>query len=410
MSQKNSVRAEDEFSRYMRVFPQADGWLGRSEEERDGLAYRHTLCEILQQPDTWLKTASQVLACANRLGALLDGCEQVVLTGSGSSEYAGECVRVPLQKALRMPVQTIGSGALLTNGTALLPETTALMVSFARSGDSPESVAALQVAQRLNANVRHLIITCNKQGRLSTSFRKGDDLEAIVLDPRTNDRSLVMTSSFTNMALAALGLSYLKAPQQFVRHAEQLSETGTNILRTAFERFPEFLQERFERAFYLASPSLFGAARESALKMTEMTAGRVITVCETYLGLRHGPMSAVHPDSLVACFLSADPLVRAYELDVVRELNQKQLGMKKLFIGSDIPSDIARPGDLTIDVAGFDDDDFTSILYVVAGQVLALLRCLQEGLRPDAPSKDGVISRVVGEFRIYGMEETAAVL
>lgn len=400
--------AEDDLSCYSCSFPQAAAWLERSPAERERLGYTHTLREILQQPETWLQTAGEVHSRLGRLKTLLDGCTSVVLTGSGSSEYAGECVRLTLQKALHLPVQTIGSGSLLTNGATLLPaEAAGLMVSFARSGDSPESVSALSMAQKLNPNIRHLIVTCNPHGRLTTSSKEDKDLEVMVLGPRTNDRSLVMTSSFTNMVLAAMSLAYLAAPEEFLQRAERLSDACGDVLRAVFDCYPVFLAQRFERAFYLASPSLLGAARESALKMTEMTAGRVMAVCETYLGLRHGPMSAVHPDSLVICYLSADPLIRAYELDVIHELSEKRLGMKKLFIGSDIPGDIAGPEDLIVDHAGFDDDDTSCILYVAAGQVLALLRCLGEGLRPDAPSEDGVINRVVSSFRIYGMEETA---
>ncbi len=405
MSLGSGLHAEDDFTRYSRSFPQAAAWLERTPANR--LGYTHTLPEILQQPETWLQTAAEVHARMGRLQALLEGCAYVVLTGSGSSEYAGECVRLFLQKTLRRPVQTVGSGSLLTNGSTLLPpEATGLMVSFARSGDSPESVSALLLAQKRNTNIRHLIVTCNPHGRLTTSFRNGKDLEALVLGPRTNDRSLVMTSSFTNMVLAATSLACLSAPDEYLRRAERLSAACTDVLRLVFGGFPAFLSQRFKRAFYLASPSLFGAARESALKMTEMTAGRVVTVCETYLGLRHGPMSAVHPDSLVVCYLSADPLTRAYELDVIQELNEKRLGMKKLLIGSGVPCEIAGPDDLIVDHAGFDDDDTTGILYVAAGQVLALLRCLGEGLCPDAPSEDGVINRVVSSFRIYGMEGT----
>ena len=408
MSLSNGTRAEEDILHYGRTYPQAAAWLDRPEAEQKRRGYKHTLCEILQQPDTWMQTAAQVMNSREALQSLLDGCTSLVLTGSGSSEYAGECVRLSLQQALGVPVQTVGSGALLTNGVTLLErEAAGLMVSFARSGDSPESVAALQLAQKLNANLRHLIVTCNPQGRLTTSFQEDANLKAVVLDSRTNDRSLVMTSSFTNMALASLGLTYLNSPEEFLKRTKSLSTTCGDLLRAAFAEFPAFLLQPFERAFYLASPSLFGAARESALKMTEMTAGRVITVCETYLGLRHGPMSAVHSNSLVVCYVSADPLIRAYEFDVIRELHEKHLGMKKLFLGSNIPRDIASADDLIVDLAGFDNDDTTSILYVVAGQVLALLRCLQEGLRPDAPSEDGVINRVVGDFRIYGMDETA---
>ena len=60
--------------------------------------------------------------------------------------------------------------------------------------------------------------------------------------------------------------------------------------------------------------------------MLEMTAGEVTTFPETYLGLRHGPMAAVDEGALVVCFLSADPVVRAFEVDLMRELDRKKLG------------------------------------------------------------------------------------
>lgn len=406
MPSGGSVRARD---RAPRQHPEPSynvSLLQSSAEQRRQLGCEHTLREILQQPETWRSTAELTLQHAAELRLLLDSSRSIVLTGSGSSEYAGECVRLPLQKVLGVPVQTTGSGSLLTNGATLLPgDAPALMISFARSGDSPESVSALMLARKLSPNMRHLVVTCNKQGKLSTSFQHEDGVSVVVLDERTNDQSLVMTSSFTNMVLAALGLAYLDETAEFLQRVQKLSTAAQDLLQTAFHRYPAFLVDRFERAFYLASPCLFGAARESALKMTEMTAGRVITVCETYLGLRHGPMSAVHPDTLVVCFVSADPLVRAYELDVIRELNRKQLGLKKLFVGHDIPRDVVGPADLVLEHPGLDDDEITSVLYVVAGQVLSLLRCLNENLRPDAPSEDGVINRVVSSFRIYGVEE-----
>jgi tagatose-6-phosphate ketose/aldose isomerase len=381
--------------------------LDRSIEEQEHAGYLHTLAEILHQPETWMVTAATMRELSRELDPLLSGAKAIVLTGSGSSEYAGECVRLPLQKALGVAVQTVGSGSLLTHGSVLLPnEPSSLMISFARSGDSPESVAAVSMALAGKPSVRHLVITCNREGRLVSSFADTDDVSAVVLDDRTNDRSLVMTSSFTNMVLACLSFSRRGEPDDFLALTQKLSDTGRELLLQAFRRLPSFARQNFTRAFYLGSAALVGATRESALKMMEMTSGRVFTACETYLGLRHGPMSAVHPDSLIVCFLSADASVRAYELDLIRELNDKKLGMCKLLVGCDIPTDIVAPNDLVLEHTGLNDDEVTSILYVAVGQVLAFFRCMEEGLRPDAPSEDGVINRVVGEFRIY--EEAAA--
>jgi tagatose-6-phosphate ketose/aldose isomerase len=144
-----------------------------------------------------------------------------------------------------------------------------------------------------------------------------------------------MTSSFTNMVLAATGIASHADIGTYTTSANQIADAAEALIPAAFATLQA--TQHYKRVFYLADPVIFGAAREAALKMTEMTAGRVITVAETYLGLRHGPMSAVHPDTFIVCFLSADPLIRAYEEDLIRELNAKELGIGKVFVGASIP-------------------------------------------------------------------------
>ena len=137
--------------------------------------------------------------------------------------------------------------------------------------------------------------------------------------------------------------------------------------------------------------------------MLEMTAGRVTTMCETYLGLRHGPMSYVHKDTLVICFLSSHPTPQAYEADLLRELDQKELGLLKLMVGEGVPSELVREDDVVVDCKGLGhvgDENFP-VIDVIAGQLLAFFRCLEEGLHPDSPSEDGVISRVVQTFALH---------
>jgi len=161
-------------------------------------------------------------------------------------------------------------------------------------------------------------------------------------------------------------------------------------------------QRPFTSAIFLGSGGRFGAAREAALKMLEMTAGGIHTMAETFLGLRHGPMSAVHDDTLVVCFLSADPVSRAYEGDLIQELNQKSLGTH-LLVGESLPDDLVRPTDAAIECKGLGiaGDDLGAVTDVVVGQLLAFFRCLALGLRPDAPSNNNVINRVVTEFTIH---------
>jgi tagatose-6-phosphate ketose/aldose isomerase len=163
----------------------------------------------------------------------------------------------------------------------------------------------------------------------------------------------------------------------------------------------------FKRAVFLGSGAGFGAARESALKMLEMTAGQVAAMAETYLGLRHGPMSYVHPDTLVVCFLSSDATVRAYECDLMCELDQKNVGMMKVIVGERVPSEIVREHDVVIDCPGLSHagEHAAAVIDVVVGQLLGLFRCLREGLRPDSPSESGVINRVVQNFALHFHDE-----
>ncbi len=381
--------------------------LNRTEEEQRKAGYFHTLREILQQPSTWLQTGAQMAPLSSELRTMVAGIRTVVLTGSGSSEYAGECVRLPLQKALCIPVQTVGGGALLTHGSqATNPLRPGLMVSLGRSGDSPESVEAISIILGTEPAIRHLVVTCNSDGRMATTYRNDPRVRLVVLANNTNDRSLVMTSSFTNMVLAAAFLGFLERPDQYVALLHKLSEKAQELLCGHFDRLAGLARRDFDRAIFLASGARLGSARESALKMMEMTAGNVFAVSESYLGLRHGPMSAVHPNTLVVCFLSSDPLVRAYECDLIRELNDKQLGAAKLIFGEEIPSDLARGEDLVIECGGLAalGDDYIPVLDVILGQVLGFFRCMKEGLQPDSPSNDGVINRVVQEFNLHHTE------
>ena len=378
--------------------------LAAPEEEQLRRGYFHTLREILQQPVSWVRTSQQITGLAPALRVSMEGVRNIVLTGSGSSEYVGHCVRLGLQDRLGVNTQAIGGGVLLTHSEQALPHgRPALLVSIARSGDSPESVGALSLLMQKEPEVRHVVLTCNATGKLATSFQDDSRVQVIALDDGTNDRSLVMTSSFTNLVLAAQFLGFLTEPGIYQSRCGKLSEIATELFETHVGTLARVGSMSFKRAVFLGSGARFGAAREAALKVLEMTAGQVAAMAETYLGLRHGPMSFVHSDTLVVCFLSSDATVRAYECDLMRELDQKNLGMLKVIVGDGVPADIVREQDIVIDCPGLANvgDDAAPVIDVAVGQLLGFFRCLQEGLRPDSPSESGVINRVVQSFTLH---------
>ena len=397
---------------WLRLLASAGGEMGTlladPADEQSRRGYHHTLREIAQQPFTWIETARNLAPRAGELRSALahvtgSGRGVLALTGSGSSLYAGECLAPGLQAALGIPVQAVASGELLTHPQGRLPRTgPCLVVSFARSGNSPESVAVLD-GLRAESSCRHLVITCNRHGRLAARGSTDASVTTVVLDDKTCDRSLVMTSSFTNMVLAGRLLALTDAPKDYEARALRLAGLAAQVLLRHGDGLAAAARTEFRSAVYLGSGGRHGAAREAALKMLEMTAGQVMTFPETYLGLRHGPMAAVDDRALVVCFLSADDVVRAYEADLVRELKRKGLGARKVLVGAEVPEDLVSPGDLVVDVPGLGavEDDDATVLDVLVGQTLAFFRCMAIGLRPDSPSDDGVISRVVESFAIH---------
>jgi fructoselysine-6-P-deglycase FrlB-like protein len=405
------------------VFPSLEAWLAeladRGEigrlleppfDEQCARGYGHTLREICQQPITWPETAAHMSRVSDTLAqALVDiGIDRhegsIVLTGSGSSLYAAECLAFPLQEALGIPVSTVPAGAVLTHATASLPPAGLfLLVSLARSGNSPESRAVVDLVLETLPRARHLLITCNREGALATGYGGVASVRTVVLDEKTNDRSLVMTSSFTNMVLAGQALAELDRLEAYAARANRLAEAAMRVLGDSADRLAAAARGGLRSAVYLGSGSRLAVAREAALKMVEMTDGRVWTLPESYLGLRHGPMSALDDHTLVVAFLSSNPVTRAYEMDLLRELERNRLGARRVVVGDGVPSEAAPgPDDLVVDVGdgGLRDADLLFV-DILVGQLLAFFRCRNEGLRPDAPSVDGVISRVVDTFEIH---------
>ncbi len=339
-----------------------------------------TIREIRQQPETWRDTVSRV--CATGMGPLPDA----VITGAGTSAYAGMAVASAWPGSI-----AIGTTELFLDFREPLTERK-LVVSLARSGNSPESVAVVEKIQKAMPEVRHIAVTCNAEGKLAGW--KG--VEAIVLSPLTNDRSLAMTSSFSNLVLGGTCLARLEEVETAL---PALCEGGETILAEHEATAKELAAAPPARMVVLASAPLFGAARESCLKTLEMTSGRIATMPETYLGLRHGPMSFIQPDTLVVCYISSDPKRRRYEMDLVKELREKKIGRLVALAPEGAEKALF---DVVISTAASSLPDYLRTpAEIVFAQLLAYHFSLGFGLDPDNPSPDGVINRVVQGVHIY---------
>lgn len=316
-----------------------------------------TRAEIFQQPELWPDTVKRVRAAG--IAAITDP----IITGAGTSAYAAMAIEAAWPGS-----RAVASTELLLDPRRFVAEG-GTVLSIARSGDSPESKAVVDKIPW----ARHVALTCNPEGALARHPR----VEPILLDPRTNDRSLVMTSSFSNMVLGGAALVRGEEVEAALPHMRIDVDALDNEARALASEPPE-------RFVALGSYRLFGAAREASLKVLEMTAGKIAALPETYLGLRHGPMSFLREDTPVLCFLSNNTDLARYENDLLNELRAKKIGrIIPVRTACELPDELRTPA------------------AIVFAQLLAFHWSLSLGLDPDKPSPGGVINRVVQGVRIY---------
>ena len=339
-----------------------------------------TRCEIMQQPRMWMDTLLRIEQASSRVSS------NAVITGAGTSYYAAMAIEAAWPGSRAVP-----STELLFDFERYLAPAGQL-ISLARSGDSPESAAVVEKIHAALPAANHLAITCNPAGRLANM----PGVEALLLHPCTNDHSLVMTSSFSCLALAGILLG--RAAEWKCKVAEAC-ESVERLLCELEAGAKAVASEIRERVVFLAPPSMAGAAREASLKLLEMTAGRVVPLFESYLGLRHGPMSFLECDTAVVCFVSSDPSVRRYELDLITELRSKRLGRLIGVIPEDAPRD---PFHTVLSTRACSLPDWLRTPFdIVFAQLLGLHLSLKHGFDPDNPSPDQVITRVVQGVRVY---------
>jgi tagatose-6-phosphate ketose/aldose isomerase len=372
----------------------------------------HLEREILQQPAVWrdLAAALRGVDLGTFLEPVLGRPEgRVLLVGAGTSAYAGQVAAPYLTRRLGRQVEAVATTDLVSNPLdVLVPDVPTLVVSFARSGNSPESLAACDLADQVLADVAHLVLTCNPDGSLARAHADRPRSRVVLMPPAADDQSFAMTSSFTSMVLAALLLLSPGGSAAAGDEAEVLARAAEDVLRQR-PRVAELAGRVHDRVVYLGSGGSTGLARECALKLTEVTAGRVVALAESSLGFRHGPKAALTPETLALVLVSSDPYVRRYDLDIVAELVASlPPGQVVAVSAAALAADLADVEVLEVDVDPTLPDAFLALPTVLVGQLLALESADRLGLDPDVPFPGGEVNRVVQGVRIHPLETPSA--
>ncbi|MHC4711807.1 MAG: SIS domain-containing protein [Planctomycetota bacterium] len=386
-------------------------------QDREQLGAVHTPAEITQQPFIWRDTAERFAAKRDEILAWLKTSKcltasgRIVMTGAGTSDYIGRCVAPALRAVLKAEAAAVPSTEIVTvPDVFFLPRKNYLLINFARSGNSPESVGSFRFANESKANVHHLAITCNENGKLAEFARNEPERAyAFILHPKSNDESLVMTSSFSGMVVAGLALAHMKKFRAFPRLAEKMAKAGERMLSKGSGSARKIARMDFKRAVYLGTGALLGAATESALKCQESTSGDVISKVESFVGLRHGPQAVIHEDTLVVAYVSSDPYVRRYEVDLLKENRGKGLGIYTIAVATQTDEELSGCVDEVIEVQPRGKKKIPDVCRApidnIFGQMLGMFKSMNLGYKPDAPSATGVIHRVVEGIQIYDREK-----
>lgn len=381
----------------------------KSLEELKTLGADITTAEIKQQPELWEDTfqiyqdnkqaIEEFLAAAN---AMADGRTSVIFTGAGTSDYVGDTVAPYLRHA--GDTDTYDFKPIATTDIVSAPrdflraEDPTILVSFARSGNSPESLAAVEVAKKFVKNIKFLNITCAPEGKLAVE--SADDPDALtLLIPRANDKGFAMTGSYSCMSLLTTLIFDTASDEQKLAWVREAAKMGREVVEREDE-VAAFLAGDFNRVTYLGSGSYVGLAQEAQLKILELAHGLVATSWDSCMGYRHGPKSFVDEKTLVFVFVNNDEYTRQYDLDILNEIKGDEIALATVGIQQRTGSDFAGEN------FSFDGDEllpevYLALPYVMFAQTVAINASIKVGNTPDTPSPTGTVNRVVKGVTIH---------
>lgn len=376
----------------------------KNKNELEKLGATITTQEIYQQPELWEETLQNYINQKEQIDTYLNYIQEkhehvrVILSGAGTSAFVGETVEAYLNeknersKWLFEEIPT--TSIVAAPNTYLDYDIPTILVSFARSGNSPESIATVELANKMIKDIYHITITCAEDGTLASRARDEENNLLLLQPKKSNDQGFAMTGSYTCMTLTSLLIfdtSSLEEKAQFVLNIKKMAE----YLLNNEHKIQDIIDLQCDRVIYLGANALLGVAHEAQLKILELTAGKITTMYETPVGFRHGPKSFVNNDSVVVVFGSNDSYTRKYDEDLVNEVYQDKIAKKVILISAIQENNVsADTFTFAADYQGI-PDAYLALPYIIFGQMLGLMAAISVGNLPDTPSPTGTVNRVV---------------
>lgn len=358
-----------------------------------------TLKEIYQQEELWLETITNISNIQNIIKQYLYNIEplstKIIFTGAGTSEFVGNI----LKETLGNNFDTIPTTDIISS-----PETyfhkniKTVLVSFARSGNSPESLASIKLADELIENIYHIIITCNKNGKIALYKKNSNNALIIFMPEQSNDKGFAMTSSFTCMTLAGMSIFNLSKLQEIKIKLSLCINSIKNHKKNLIDLIKILNFIDVERIIYLGSSALKYLSEEASLKYLELTSGKISTFYNSPLGFRHGPKSIVNDKTMIIIFLSNNNHTRKYEIDLIKEIYSDRVAKSIVVLDMKLENNLQKISDYYFSF-NLENDNLENIFnvfpYTYFAQLLAVYKSINLGINPDNPCPTGEVNRVV---------------
>lgn len=385
-----------------------------TDSELESLHALNTTREIVQQPELWEETYKIYKKNENEIDRFLDFIFdkhknlKIIFTGAGTSAYVGDTVTPYIKEKYKnstIEIESVPTTSIVSNPYHYLEEDKpTLLFSFARSGNSPESIAAVEIAKKLVKNFYQMTITCSKEGKLAKNA-EGDENNLVLLMPkRANDQGFAMTGAFTTMMLMTL-LVLDRGDKNKDNLLKELVSLGRSVINRE-SQIKDIAAEKFDRIVYLGAGTLEGLSREAQLKMLELNAGEIVTAFESPLGFRHGPKSIVNEKTMLVLFNSTNEYTNYYDRDLLKELVEDNGALSIWSLDLSSREKVSPNAFLfELKVLKTIPDVYLALPYIMFAQALSLFTSVDRGHTPDNPSPTGTVNRVVKGVTIYEYDE-----
>lgn len=384
---------------------------GFDKEELIRLNAYHTCTEILQQPHMWIETYRIIERNKEEISKFLkrkaDKETRIIFTGAGTSDYIGDTIRSYVEGCTGIKAEAIATTDIVANPQEVIErDKKTLLVSFARSGNSPESIGAFQIMQEHTRDIAHVVITCNKYGNLAKIAAEERNGYVILLPEETNDKGFAMTSSFSCMMLAALLFFDIDRLEENKKYVDIVAKQGEKILNERWEYIKDISGGGPQRVVYLGTGCFRGLSQELALKNMELTNGRIATIQETILGFRHGPKTFMDKHTDIIVLMSQNSYTNKYIKDLIREIYSDSGKGDLIVLSLESDEEIRTICNHYIVIGGERVPEiYTAFYYLLFGQMFALFNSISLGIESDNPSPDGTVNRVVKGVTLHNYAE-----